>query len=188
MLNDEASRILASDEFQLGLRKTLPRGVTVEDVLGRTWERARVRMPAEGNHAAWLLLVATNIARDDAKTEIRRKRRERQVVSSDDSDGAACSHHPSDSWGPQARNGQAHEERPGAALDRREQRRAILTAVRTARLPQNYRCALWAWLRDRLGKWAAGRGIPAATARVWALRAREKLRPHLVAAGLGPER
>ncbi len=76
---------------------------------------------------------------------------------------------------------------PGAALERRERPRAIINAVRTARMPRNHRCALWAWLRDRLGKWAAGRGIPAATARVWAKRARDVLRAHLVATGLAPD-
>lgn len=187
MFDDEVSRILVSDKFQRSLGQELPRAIAVQDVLGRTWQRARDGMPAEGDRTAWLRRVATNIAKDDAKAETRRKRRERQVTSSDDSTGTACSHRPSHSRGPQARDEPMHDERPGAALERRELRHAIVKAARTARLPRNHRCALWAWLRDRLAEWAAEREIPAATARVWALRAREKLRPRLLAAGLGPD-
>lgn len=185
MVDDAISRILINDEFHQRLRSRLPRGTTVHDVLGRTWERARDKIPAEGDRVAWLLRVATNIANDDAKAEIRRKRRERVAVDCDFRDEAR-SHGPSNSPGPQAQSEPAHEERSGGALERRELRRAMVNAVRTARLPRNQRCALWAWLRDRLPTWAAGRGIPAATARVWALRAREAPRPHLVAGGLGP--
>ncbi|KAB2942117.1 MAG: hypothetical protein F9K17_12655 [Phycisphaerae bacterium] len=186
MFDDEVSRILVSDKFQRPLRAMLPRTVAVEEVLGRTWERARDNMPTYGDHAAWLRRVAVNIAKDDVKAETRRKRRERHMATDDGSDGTARSHYPSQSRGPQVRDEPTHDERPGAALERRELRRAIVNAVRRARVPRNHRCALWAWLRDRLGKWAAEREIPATTARVWAKRARKKLRPHLVAAGLEP--
>lgn len=184
---DEVSRILVSDEFQRRLRPRLPRAIAVQQLLGQTWQRARDGMPAEGDRTAWLLRVATNIAKDDAKAETRRERRERQVAPGDDFNGTACSHHPSHSRGPQARDEPTHDERPGAALERRELRRAIVSAVRIAPLPRRHRCALWAWLRGHLAEWAAEREIPAATARVWALRAREALRPHLVIAGLGPD-
>lgn len=186
MFDDEVSRTLASDEFQRQLRRRLLRGVVVDEVLGRTWERAHDKIPAEGDHIAWLLRVATNIANDDVKAETRRKRRERQVGRGNDCNDAH-NHDRTDSRRPQPRNEPTHEEMPGAALERRELRRAIANAVRTVRLPRNHRCALWAWVRGRLAEWAAGRGIPAATARVWALRAREALRPHLIVAGLGPD-
>lgn len=186
MLDAEVARILKSGEFERRLRPRLPRGLAVDEVLGRTWQRARgANAPAEADRTAWLLRIAVNIAKDDAKAETRRRCRERRLWCRGDSDDPSCAHHPSDSRRPQPQDEPAHEEKPSAALERRELRRAILTAVRTARLPRNHRCALWARLRDRLGKWAAGRGIPAPTARVWAKRARDALRPHLVAAGLG---
>ncbi|MBW7904910.1 MAG: hypothetical protein LC135_09915 [Phycisphaerae bacterium] len=184
MLGDNGiSRILTSDEFHRRLYPKLPRSVAVEEVLGRTWERARDKMPTVGDHVAWLLRVGANIARDDLKAERRRRRREREVGCTDCRD-ETCTNDPPNMHATQAQNEPVHDVGPGAALERRELRRAIVNAVRTARLPRNHRCALWAWLRDEIAKWAAGRGIPAATARVWALRARDALRPHLVAVGL----
>lgn len=55
----------------------------------------------------------------------------------------------------------------------------IKRAARHAKLRPDHRCALWAWLRDSLDDFATRRGIPHKTARVWAWRAREALRPHL---------
>lgn len=95
MFDDEVSRILVSDKFQRPLRAMLPRTVAVEEVLGRTWERARDNMPTYGDHAAWLRRVAVNIAKDDVKAETRRKRRERHMATDDGSDGTARSHYPS---------------------------------------------------------------------------------------------
>lgn len=186
VFHDTIPLILTSDDFQRRLLPRLPRGVAVGEVLGRTWARARDNMPIDGDHAAWLRRVAVNIARDDQKAETRRRRHEREVGCSDRRD-ETCANDGSGRQRTQARNEPVHDVGPDAALERRELRCAIVNAVRTARLPRNHRCALWAWLRGRLGEWAAGRGIPAATARVWALRAREKLRPHLFAAGLGPD-
>lgn len=183
----DVDRILMSSEFERRLRPHMPRGVAVAEVLGRTWQRARNSVPDQGDLTAWLLRVAVNIARDDAKAETRRRRRERPPWCRGDSDDPSCAHHPSDSRRPQPQDEPAHEEWPGAALERRELCRAIGNAVRTARLPRNHSCALLAWLRDRLPEWAAERGIRPATARVWAMRARDAVRPRLSAAGLGPD-
>lgn len=59
-----------------------------------------------------------------------------------------------------------------------ELRQHLKRAIRMANLSSDHRCALWAWLRNSLSEFAKKRGIPRSTASVWALRAREALRPH----------
>lgn len=69
---------------------------------------------------------------------------------------------------------------PSERAERRETRAAILRAARLSMLRADYGSALWASVRDRLAEFAKRRGIPIATARVWAHRGRQKLRPFLV--------
>lgn len=78
---------------------------------------------------------------------------------------------------------QGHKEVSGdqssARVERRELRWHIKRAVRRANLRRDYRCALWAWVRDALPEFADRRGISSSTARVWASRARTAIRPYL---------
>jgi DNA-directed RNA polymerase specialized sigma24 family protein len=183
MLN-KVPDILTSDEFRRSLRNRMPHGVDVEDVLGRTWERARGGIPPSTDPIRWLRRIAVNVAKDDAKAEARRRRRERRAGRRNHCDQAACNHDPDDSRELQGQGERSHDGSPTAGLERREQRRAIVTAIRAARLSRDHRCALWACLRDRVGDLARRRGIPQVTVRVWAKRARDALRPHLEQEGL----
>lgn len=184
MSYDEASQILTRDGFQRCIRSRLPRGVTVEDVLGRTWERwSRARnKPLVRDLPRWLFRVAVNIAKDDAKAESRRKRRR---MHHDEHRQPECGHDGDDLHREQTHFEPCYHSNPSAALDRSEHRRVIASAVRAAGIPRNHRCALWAWMRDRLDEWAARHHVKRTTARVWAKRARDALKPYLVAAGLG---
>jgi DNA-directed RNA polymerase specialized sigma24 family protein len=71
---------------------------------------------------------------------------------------------------------------PTAKMEQRETRPGIKRAVRAAQLSQDHRCALWAWMRDRVGDFAGRRKVPQVTVRVWAKRARDLKRE-----GLGPD-
>lgn len=76
---------------------------------------------------------------------------------------------------------------PTAKMQQCETRAGIKRAVRAAQLSQDHRCALWAWMRDRVGDFAGRRRVPQVTVRVWAKRARDALLPHLKREGLGPD-
>lgn len=186
MHDDEISRIVTSDEFHKRCSQRLPHGIDLAEVLGRTWERGRKVPPENGDRVAWLVRIAQNIAKDDAKAERRRKRREQSVACRDHHDKSAYRNNPVDSPRLQAQTGRGRDGCPAAALEHRELRRAIVNAVRKARLPRDHRCALWAWVRGGLAEWAKRHKVSAATTRVWALRAREAIRPWLVRAGFGP--
>ncbi|MCU0916247.1 MAG: hypothetical protein MUC88_17055 [Planctomycetes bacterium] len=129
-----------------------------------------------------------NSNKDRIKAESRRKTHEQlhAVIDVDEgSDRPDAESHSHDVRMPQAQHCDATEHDPAARLERREMRTAIKRAVRAARLAQDHRCALWAWLRDRVAEFARQRGIPEVTVRVWAKRARDALRPHLEREGLG---
>jgi len=68
---------------------------------------------------------------------------------------------------------------PATRTIRQEQRQLLKVAIRRSNLRCDHRCALWAWMRDSLAAFAKRREIPLKTARVWAWRARQSLRPHL---------
>jgi DNA-directed RNA polymerase specialized sigma24 family protein len=74
---------------------------------------------------------------------------------------------------------------PTAKMEQRETRAGIKRAIRSAKLSRDHRCALWAWMRNRLADFAKRRGIPQVTARGWAKRAKDALPPHLEREGLG---
>lgn len=76
---------------------------------------------------------------------------------------------------------------PSARLRRRDERAAILRAIRAAGLSREHQCALRPWAHNSLIEFARRRGVPEATARCWAKRARDPLRPHLEREGIGPE-
>jgi hypothetical protein len=76
---------------------------------------------------------------------------------------------------------------PRDRLYKREIRPGIIRAVRAAKLSPDCLCAIWAWVRGRVGEFARNRGVPESTVRVWVHRALKALRLHLEREGLGPD-
>ncbi len=72
-------------------------------------------------------------------------------------------------------------------LERREFRRVVAEVCDRHGVPRNHRCALVAWCRGRLRAWAARRGVPPSTARVWKTRALAALRTADELAPFAPE-
>ena len=172
--------ILSSESFANRLRPFLPRGVDLQEVIVTTWMKARSQKPISANLTEWLLRIARNAALDAARANQRRRRHEvnnTDLIGNDDreSDADGC-----------VLIEPAIDCDPADAAEGRELRRLLKTAVRKARVQREHRCALWAWMRDRLKEWAIRNAVPYSTARVWARRAREALCPHLAHAR-GPE-
>jgi DNA-directed RNA polymerase specialized sigma24 family protein len=135
-----------------------------------------------------LNITAQNCNKDRIKSERSRKRREWHraiLLSPEDHEqpNSECGHR--NLRIASSENLEPVENDPSARLRRRETRAAIKHAVRTAKLSRDYRCALWAWLRDRVAEFANRWGVPEVTIRVRAKRAKDMLRLHLERESLG---
>lgn len=129
-----------------------------------------------------------NKHKDHVKAEIRRRAREQPRVIAEVYEEWDWFDTDCDCHGvrmPPAQPPRATDYSPSSKLERRELRTAIKRALRTARLSRDHQCALWAWFRDHVAEFAKRRGIAEVTARVWAKRARDALRPHAEREGLG---
>lgn len=136
---------------------------------------------------AFLRTAAQNCYKDRCKAESRRTRRERRGTRIEVSRSA----------GPTEVIGSTHRLRssvpaghtppldPSHRLLHREMRHQMIQAARIAGLSAKQRCALYAWARDRLDKFAKRHSLRMATVRVWVSRARRSIKPHLLKVGLG---
>lgn len=129
--------------------------------------------------------TAQNCYRDSVKADFRRRKREKGGLPAQYEDPCNAEPKPRKRGMKHDNAGQSYTHEPSANMERREMRAAVKRVIRDARLSRKHRCALWAWLRDRVADFATNRGVPQVTVRVWAHRALKALRPHLERAGFG---
>lgn len=109
---------------------------------------------------AYAVTMARNLATDHTRSAARRRVRETDAT--------------------MGRMSSADSGDPLAVVMRIERRTLLKHAIRSAGIPANHRCALWARLRDRLPEFAARENISPSTCRTWVKRAMDKLK-HCVA-------
>lgn len=158
----------------------------IQDAALKLLSKARAATPE------LLHTTTVNCHKDRVKTESRRKERERAYSTSKQPARyprfARDPDHHSDPIVNEQRPPEsiASNPDPSERLVKHETRAEIKRVIREARLSRDYRCALWAWCRDRLQEFGARRHIPPPTARVWVHRALKSLEPHFISQGFGP--
>ena len=151
------------------------------------------RAPTKLNAESYIVRSFKNLIKDRERAFYRRRRRECAVAIISSNRSRSCNH---SSFGDvEVLRGRSEFAMlpPEAIAIRYELRWHIKRAMRLANLRPDHRCAFWAWFRTThlphcldpidqrapLEVFAKRRGVAPSTVKVWAMRARDMLRPHL---------